>query len=61
MGSPTQGHRLPDAGVVTLGEQAEYLHASGPAVEMVRKWRRLRTDDAGIGSRVDHVTATPLV
>ena len=40
---PRRRHGLPDAGVVTLEEQADEEDAFGPATELVAEWRRLRT------------------
>ena len=54
---PRRRHGLPDAGVVTLEEQPDEEDAFGPAVPLVTEWRKLRTGDEGLGSRVDRARA----
>ena len=54
---PSRGHGLPDAGVVTMHEQADEKHAFGPAAPLVGEWRSLRTV-AEVGSRVDRARAS---
>ena len=54
---PRRRHGLPDAGVVTLEEQPDEEHAFGPAASLVTEWRKLRTGDEGLGSRVDQARA----
>ena len=54
---PRRRHGLPDAGVVTLEEQSDEEHAFGPAAPLVTEWRKLRTGDEGLGSRVDRARA----
>ena len=55
---PSRGHGLPDAGVVTLGEQPDEEQAFGPAVPLVVEWRALRTGVEALGSRLDRARAT---
>ena len=52
---PRRGPGLPDAGVVTLGEQPDEDHAFGPAAPLVAEWReiRARVGDGLADSRVD--------
>ena len=50
---PRRGHRMPDAGVVTLEEQPDEAHAFGTASSLVAEWRALRTGDEAARSRVD--------
>ena len=54
---PRRRHGLPDAGVVTLEEQSDEEHAFGPAAPLVTEWRKLRSGDEGLGSRVDRARA----
>ena len=50
---PRRDHGLPDAGVVTLEEQPDEGHAFGPAAQLVKEWRQLRTGGEASGGRVD--------
>ena len=54
---PRRGHGLPDAGVVTLEQQPDEVHAFGPAAALVTEWRaggeatRNRVDRAKASAR----------
>ena len=54
---PRPGHRLPDAGVVTLEDQPDEEHAFGPAPPVVAERRGLRTGGDQTVSRVDRAVA----
>ncbi len=54
---PRREHGLPDAGVVTSEEQPDEGHAFGPAAQLVKEWRELRTGGEVSGGRVDRAKA----
>ena len=54
---PRRRHGLPDAGVVTLEEQADEEDAFGPAAPLVTEWRQVRTGGDAKGSQVDRARA----
>ena len=54
---PGRGSGFPDRGVVTLDVQLDEEDAFGHALELVREWRRLRTEGPGVGSAVDRARA----
>ena len=54
---PRREHGLPDAGVVTLEEQSDEGHAFGPAAQLVKEWRKLRTGGEASRSPVDRASA----
>ena len=54
---PRREHGLPDAGVVTSDEQPDEGHAFGPAAQLVKEWRELRTGGEVSGGRVDRANA----
>ena len=53
---PRRGHGLPDAGVVTLEDQSDEVHAFGPAA-VVAEWRALRAGGEATRNRVDRAKA----
>ena len=55
---PRREHGLPDAGVVTSEEQPDEEHAFGPAAQLVKEWRELRTGGEVSGGRVDRAKAS---
>ena len=58
-GPPRRRSGMPDAGVVTLEEQPDELHAFGPAAPLETEWRKVRAGLAGgaPSSRVDRAVA----
>ena len=54
---PRRRPGMPDAGVVTLGEQPDEEHAFGLAAPLVAEWRQLRIDGRQGASRVDRAQA----
>ncbi len=50
---PRRRPGTPDAGVVTLEEQADEEHAFGPAAPLVSEWRQLQVSGGRVVSRVE--------
>ena len=54
---PGRDRGMPDAGVVTLGEQPDEEHAFGPAASLVAEWRELRSGAGAAANRVGRAEA----